>query len=213
MGTDFADQAKLVDALRRGEESAFAYLLDTEDRLLRVVARRFVSTDAAVSEVVADTWLAVIEGIDRFEGRSTIRTWLVRILMNKARTRGVRDARSVPFASLIPNDDDLAGFDTDQFRGDSRRRYPGHWTAIPADWSTMPAERFEASITMDAVRSAIAALPESQRAVIVLRDVEGWSSGEICDALDLTDSNERVLLHRARGAVRRALSDQIEAWT
>ncbi len=214
MGSPYDDEPTLVRALRHGDDHAFAFLLDTNDRLLHSVARRYVSTDAAAAEVVSETWLAVIEGIDRFEGRSTLRTWLVRILMNKARTRGVRDARSVPFASLAgPNNDDLGGFDPDQFTPATSRRYPEHWANTPTDWSTMPVERFEASLTMDAVRSAIATLPDTQRAVIVLRDLEGWSSGEICDALELTAGNERVLLHRARGVVRRALAGQIEEST
>ncbi|HKY13945.1 MAG TPA: sigma factor, partial [Microthrixaceae bacterium] len=142
---EFADEAMLVRALQARDESAFAFLVDRDHRWLFRLARQYVSSDSVALEVVQDTWLAVIEGIDRFEGRSTLRTWLARIVMNQARTRGVREARTVPFASAGDpgSQDGPGGFDLDRFaaRGSAR----GHWTDPPDDWSTIPAERLEAA--------------------------------------------------------------------
>jgi RNA polymerase sigma-70 factor (ECF subfamily) len=198
----------LVAALRAGDEMAFAELVRTYDPMLRRVARNYVSTEAVAGEVVQDTWLAVVEGLDRFEGRSSLRTWIVRILMNQARTRGVREKRTVPFSSIAPADD-LGGFDPDRFeRNGSQAR---SWAQPPTDWATQPAERLEASETRDVVRKAIDALPDQQRTVISLRDVEGWTSAEVRDALDLSEVNQRVLLHRARGAVRQAIDSYLES--
>jgi RNA polymerase sigma-70 factor (ECF subfamily) len=204
-----SDDLALVAALRAGDEMAFAQLVRMYDPMLRRVARNYVSTDAVAAEVVQDTWLAVIEGLDRFEGRSSLRTWIVRILMNQARTRGVREKRTVPFSSVGPADDDLGGFDPDRFQrtGATARA----WAQPPSDWATLPAERLEAAETRDVVRSAIDSLPDQQRTVISLRDVEGWSSAEVRDALDLSEVNQRVLLHRARGSVRKALDAYLGA--
>ena len=208
-GSSSSDDAALVAALRAGDERAFADLVASLDPTLRRIARQYVSSDAAAADVVGDTWLAVVKGLDRFEGRSSLRTWIVRILMNQARTRGVREHRSVPFSSVGPGgDDDLAGFDPDRFAASGPTA--GTWVRPPADWSTIPAERLEAAETRAVVEAAIAALPEQQRSVITLRDVEGWSAAEVADALELTDGNQRVLLHRARGAVRRALAEYLE---
>jgi RNA polymerase sigma-70 factor (ECF subfamily) len=204
-------ETELVAALRSGDESAFGYLVDAHSAWLLRLARQYVSTDAVAMEVVGDTWLAVIKGIDGFEGRSSLRTWIARILMNQARTRGVREARSVPFASAAPpGDGEPGGFDPDRFvsglRGDA-----GRWSRPPTDWSTLPEARVESSETVDRIRAAIAMLPERQRDVITLRDVEGWTSAEVCEALGLSEGNQRVLLHRARSGVRRALDDYLEA--
>lgn len=201
------DDERLLAGLRQRDEAAFGELLDRYDQLLRRVARRFVSTDSAADDAVADTWVAVVSGIDRFEGRSSLRTWLVRVLSNQAIDRGVRDARQVPTAGLGDEpsfDDDHGGFPAAAFRPDIDR-WPGHWATLPADWSTQPAERFDGTELVDQVRAAVALLPERQRQVFVLRDVEGWSAGEVAEALDLTEVNQRVLLHRARGRVRVAL--------
>jgi RNA polymerase sigma-70 factor, ECF subfamily len=203
---DYADDAVLVAALRAGDEAAFAWAFDRHDGMLRRLARTFVATQAAADEVVQETWLAVIEGIDRFEGRASVRTWITRILMNKARTRGVRDKRSVPFSSsAAPSSVDDPTFPADRFLPPDHPRWPGHWAAPPPPWDELPAERVEARETLDRVRAAIAALPPLHRQVITLRDVDGWSPDEICTVLDLTPANQRVVLHRARARVRAAL--------
>jgi RNA polymerase sigma-70 factor (ECF subfamily) len=163
----------------------------------------YVSTQAVAEDVAAETWLAVLEGIDRFEGRSSLKTWIFRILTNRAKTRGIREGRSLPFSALEP-DEPAVG--PERFRtGDDR--WPGHWAAPP---SVFPEERLLAGETRDVIARTIAALPPTQRTVISLRDIEGWSAEEVCNALTLTETNQRVLLHRARSAVRAALEEYLE---
>lgn len=212
MGGDYADDTILVERLRAGDDDAFAWLLDRYDRRLRRLARTFVGTAAAADEVVQEAWLAVIEGIDRFEQRSSLKTWIYRILMNKARTQGVRDKRSVPFSAMSGDDAELgATFPPDRFLPPDHPRWPGHWAAPPSAWEELPHERLDARETLDRVATAIAGLPALHRQVITLRDVEGWSSSEVCDALDLTPGNQRVVLHRARARVRGSLATYFEA--
>jgi RNA polymerase sigma-70 factor, ECF subfamily len=202
---DFSDDRLLVDALRNRDEAAFAWMLDRYDASLRRVALGYVRTPSVADEVVQETWLAVITGIDRFEMRSTVKTWLYRILMNQARTRGTREQRSVPMADLA---EDAPSFDPLRFRG-RISPFPGHWMAGegPAPWEEQPAARLESEEMMALIRTAIASLPERQRTVITLRDLDGWTAAEVCDLLDLSEANQRVLLHRARARVRQALED------
>jgi RNA polymerase sigma-70 factor (ECF subfamily) len=172
--------------------------------LLRL-ARTFVRDRAVAEEVVQETWLAVLNGIDRFEGRSSLKTWIFQILSNRARTRAVRERRSAPFSALAGEaGDDEAAVDADRFRpaGD---RWVGHWAAAPSDWSHLPEERLLGRETLERVHEAIRALPPRQADVLVLRDVEGWEPDEVCDALGISDGNQRILLHRARSKVRAAL--------
>ena len=201
---DFADDALLVARLRTGDEAAFGWLLDRYDRPLRRLARTFVATSSAADEVVQETWLAVVEGIDGFAQRSSLKTWIYRILMNKARTRGVRDKRSVPFSS-IAGDGLEPTFPADRFLPPDHPEWPGHWASPPPPWDELPQARLEAQETLEQVGAAIAALPPLHRQVITLRDVEQWSSEEVCATLDLTPANQRVVLHRARAKVREAL--------
>jgi RNA polymerase sigma-70 factor, ECF subfamily len=203
----YGDDAALVTALRAGDERAFAWLFDRHDRRLRRFARTFVASAGAADEVVQETWLAVIEGIDRFEQRSSIKTWIYRILMNKARTRGVRDKRSVPFSSMAiggPGDAEPT-FPPDRFLPPDHPEWPGHWATPPPAWENLPQQQLEAHETLAQMCDAIDALPEPHRQVITLRDVHGWSSAEVCDLLDLSAANQRVVLHRARARVRTAL--------
>ena len=209
----YLDDDILVTALRAGDEEAFAWLLDRYDTSLRRLARTCVASAAAADEVVQETWLAVIEGLDRFEQRSSLRTWVHRILFNKARTRGVTDKRSVPFSSLAGGGDGLGGvgpaFPAERFLPPDHPVWPGHWASPPPAWETLPAERLEARETLDRLRAAIEALPMPHRQVIALRDVEGWTAAEVCDALELTPANQRVILHRARARVRTALEEHL----
>ena len=163
------------------------------------VARSHVSTDASAEEVVQETWLGVLRGIDNFEGRSTLRTWTFRILTNIAKTRGVREQRAVPLSSL----GDEPTVDPDRFRG-PEDEYPGGWRAFPVSWPSPENAVLDAD-TDQRVSRLIAELPERQRLVIGLRDVHGFSSAEVCDLLGLTPANQRVLLHRARASVRAGL--------
>jgi RNA polymerase sigma-70 factor (ECF subfamily) len=170
------------------------------------VARLHVRDHQAAEEVVQETWLAVVKGLERFEERSTLKTWLFRILTNRAKTRGEREARSVPFSAVAVADasgDDPA-VDADRFQGPSDR-HPGGWAVPPARWETLPDERLLSQETLRLVHEAVDLLPPAQRAVIRLRDIEGWEADEVCDVLGVSDGNQRVLLHRARSKVRAAL--------
>lgn len=201
--------AALVAALRAGDEEAFAALVRRYQASLTRLARMYVSTDAAAEEVVADTWLAVVGGLERFEHRSSFRTWLFRIAANIGKTRGVRDRRSLPFASLGPGDDDgEPAVPADRFQGEGDAA-PGAWAAPPRPWED-PERRLASLEARERLRAAIGALPDRQRAVLTLRDVEGLGAEEVADLLDVTPGNQRVLLHRAREKVRAALEDYFD---
>jgi RNA polymerase sigma-70 factor, ECF subfamily len=198
----------LVAGLRAGDEETFARMLGEWSRSMLRVARSFVSTDASAEEVVQDTWLAVIQGIDGFEGRSSLRTWVYRILVNTARKRGVKEHRSVPWSSLSPTPDDRGPtVDPSAFRGPDDR-YPGGWKAFPAEWASTESTAL-ASEVRATVKAALDVLPERQRVVITLRDVLGHSSDEVCEMLDISSANQRVLLHRARATVRGRLASYL----
>jgi RNA polymerase sigma-70 factor (ECF subfamily) len=203
-----AGQEEVVAALRARDEAAFAMLVADYGPAMLRIARMYVSTRAVAEEVVQETWLAVLTGIDRFEGRSSLKTWIFRILANRAKTRGEREGRSLPFSSLGREGDDEPAVDPDRFTADGR--YAGHWSAPPSGWADVPETRLLGKETRAVVHDAIAALPETQRAVITLRDVDGWSSEEVRNVLDLSESNQRVLLHRARSKVRRALEAYLD---
>jgi RNA polymerase sigma-70 factor (ECF subfamily) len=170
------------------------------------LALNFVSTPAQADEVLQDTWLGVINGIARFEQRSSVKTWIYRILMNVARTKGSRESRAVPFSAVGGEATDEPSFSTDRFHPPGTRN-ANHWSAPPEPWDEQPQSWLESEETVDRVRAAIEALPPNQRTVITLRDVEGWSADDVCNLLDLSQTNQRVLLHRARAKVRQALED------
>ena len=203
-----AAEAQLLEALRSGDEDAFTALVREYQPSLVRVARMFVSSQAAAEEVAQETWLGVLNGLDRFEGRSSLRTWIFRILTNIAKTKAVRDGRTLPFSALqdparVPE----AAVDADRFLDSEHPRWPGHWAAKPTPW---PEDALVAAETRERLAEAIEALPATQRAVISLRDIEGWSSEEVRNALDLSETNQRVLLHRARSKVRAALESYLE---
>jgi len=201
------EEAQLVAALRAGDEAAFRELIRMYGAGMLRVAQMYVSSRAVAEEVVQEAWLGVLKGIDRFEGRSSLKTWLFRIVANTAKTRGVREARSLPF-SAFADDDGEAAVSPDRFLG-SGERFPGHWAVPPANWARLPEGSLLAAETMDLVRRAIDRLPPAQRSVLTLRDVEGLEADEVCNALDLTETNQRVLLHRARAKVRAALEEYL----
>jgi RNA polymerase sigma-70 factor (ECF subfamily) len=207
----YADDHALVAALRQGDEAAFGWLVDRYQGALARLARSYVATPAVADEVVQDTWLAVIKGIDGFEERASVSTWLYRILANIARTRGVREHRSIPFSSAAAALDEGAGpvVDPERFTP-AGEPGAGSWWAPPTPWDDEPEGRLTSAETLAAVRAAIEQLPPAQREVITLRDLEGWTSTEVRNALDLSETNQRVLLHRARARVRRALERHFE---
>ncbi|MCX5732374.1 MAG: sigma-70 family RNA polymerase sigma factor [Deltaproteobacteria bacterium] len=195
----------LLARLRAGDRTAFAMLVKRHAGSLLRVARSLVRDQATAEELVQETWLAVFTGLDAFEGRSSLRTWLFRICVNKARTRFVRDGRTVPFSSLGgPGDGDGAAAESRSFDGEDAWRDP------PSTWSEENPERIALGReTRSAIEAAIAGLPESQRAVMTLRDLEGLEAEEICNLLSITVTNQRVLLHRARARVRAALETRL----
>ena len=199
--------ARLVDGLRRRDDAAFAELMREYGAAMLRVAQMYVSSRAVAEEVVQEAWLAVLKGIDRFEGRSSLKTWIFRILANTAKTRGMREARSVPLSAL-GEDDDGSGVDVDRFFGPDAR-FPGHWSAPPESWAGAPEERLVAGETLEVIQREIERLPPLQAAVITMRDVEGFSAEEVCNSLDISETNQRVLLHRARSRVRRALEEYL----
>lgn len=203
------DEAALIAGLRARDESAFVELVDRYSAALRRFALTFVRTGAVADEVVQEAWIAVLNGIDRFEGRSSLKTWLYRIVANQARTRASREARSVPFSALASEDDDSPSVDPDRFRP-AGSEYAGHWTSHPVSFDTLPEQRLLSGETRAVIDKAIGALPATQRLVITLRDIEGFDSAEVAELLDLSEGNQRVLLHRARSRVRAALETYLE---
>jgi RNA polymerase sigma-70 factor (ECF subfamily) len=193
---------ELVQRLRDRDESAFVELIDRYGATMLRVAQMYVRDRATAEEVVQETWLAVLNGIDRFEERSSLKTWLFRILTNRAKTRGQRDGRMVPFSALAgASDEPDPSVDPDRFFGPDSP-HPGAWAAPPVAW---PQEKLLESETLGVIEMAIDELPEAQRDVILLRDIDGWTPMEVSGALGITDGNQRVLLHRARSRVRAAL--------
>lgn len=198
---------ELVAALRAGDEATYTRLVREWHGPLLRVARIFVPSRAVAEEVVQETWLRVLGALDRFEGRSSLKTWVFRILVNTAKTRAQREGRVVPFSALhdparVPE----PAVDPERFLPDDHEHHPGGWASPPRE---LPEERLLAAETRARIAEAIEALPASQRAVISLRDVEGWSAEEVRNALDLSEVNQRVLLHRARAKVRSALEEYL----
>ena len=199
--------AELLARLRQGDEDAFRTLVEEHGPFLMRLVMMHVPSRSIAEEVVGDTWLAVLNGLDRFEGRSSLRTWIASIALNKARTRGKREGRIVPFALLRRRYEEGGGpaLDADRFQG-RRGERPGWWASPPVAWDD-PERQLEAAETRDVLLHAIRDLPPRQREVITLRDISGWDAEEVRNALDLTETNQRVLLHRARSKVRAALEE------
>jgi RNA polymerase sigma-70 factor, ECF subfamily len=206
-----ADELKLIAGLRAGDESAFETLIERYDRSLLRLAMLYVPSRTVAEEVVQETWLGVLQGLGRFEGRSSLKTWLFRILTNRARTRGQREGRSIPFSAVWNPDADPAepAVEPERFRP-AEDKWHGGWVSFPRNWDELPEQRLLSAETRAQIQQAIDALPESQREVITLRDVEGWAAEEVCNILGISESNQRVLLHRARSKVRRALEQYLD---
>jgi RNA polymerase sigma-70 factor (ECF subfamily) len=192
----------LVERLRAGDETTFMMIVEQHQAAMLRIARMYVSSRAVAEEVVQEAWLGIIKGLDHFEGRSSLRTWMYRIVANVAKTRGQREGRSVPFSSLAGDDETTV--DPEWFQG-AEERFPGGWRGAPDDWGGIPEARLVGHETLERIGRAIEGLPPMQAAVLRLRDVLGWSSEEVRNALELSETNQRVLLHRARSRVRREL--------
>ena len=205
------DDLYFVEQLRSGNEAAFVSLIDRYAPTMLRLAMVYVRARAIAEEVVQETWMAVLEGLNRFEGRSSLKTWLFRILTNCAITRAQREGRSIPFSSLEDIDTDHAehAVDPDRFLPVDHQ-WPGHWVSFPSNWEEMPEDRMLSRETYAYIYGAIEALPPNQREIITLRDIEGWKAKETCAFLGISEVNQRVLLHRARSKVRGVLEKYFE---
>ena len=200
------DDAALLAALRAGDERAFERLVDRHQAALVRVARQYVPTQEIAEDVAQEAWLSLLRGLDSFEGRSSLRTYLFRIVMNLARTRGVREARSAPFSSLVRDGEEGPSVEPERFIS-SPARGAGHWASPIRPWSQSAEQIALSDEAVATVYEAIEHLPENQRRVVTLRDVEGFGADEVCDLLGLSEGNQRVLLHRARTKLRQALAE------
>ena len=200
------DDAALVRALRAGDEDAFAGLIRAHHSVLLRAAMTYVSSRAVAEEVVQETWLGVLRDLDRFQGRSSLKTWIFKMAANIARTRAGREGRCRPLSSVLAAEAERGepSVDPDRFFPADHPRFPGRWARAPLAWRS-PEERLLSGETRDVIREAVERLPAAQRLVLTLRDIEGWTADEACHALELTEGNQRVLLHRARSKVRAAL--------
>src|SRR6516165_10923781 len=203
-----ASDEKTVAALRAGDERAFRELFARSYPMMKRVARGYVASDAVAEEIVQDTWMAIITGIERFEGRSALGTWMFSILTNQAKTHGARERRALPFASVAPTDVEEPAVDPGRFQKDDEA-WPGHWATPPRPWQK-PERRLLSLEARDQLKEALAGLPERQRLIVVLRDVEGLPAEEVCDLLELSQENQRVLLHRGRSRLRAFLEEYVD---
>ena len=201
-----ADETGLLQALRGGDEAAFETLVDRYHAALVRLALVYVQDRAAAEDVAQETWLGLLRGLDRFEGRASLKTWLFRVLVNRARTRAVRDGRSVSFSALaaLETQGSEPAVDPARFRSADDPRWPGHWL-LPPRPEHLPEDQLLAGELSERLHGAVAALPPAQRAVVTLRDIQGWPAEEVCRLLELSEANQRVLLHRGRSNLRAAL--------
>jgi RNA polymerase sigma-70 factor (ECF subfamily) len=206
-----ASDLGLLEALRRGDEEAYLSLVSMHYAAMLRLALMYVGSRAVAEEVIQETWVGVLQGLDRFEGRSSLKTWIFRILLNRARTRAQRENRTIPFSALVTTTEPFEPtVDPDVFRS-AEEQHPGSWITPPAAWDSLPEERLLSLETRQQIDQALTTLPAAQREVITLRDIDGWSANEVCDYLDISEANQRVLLHRARARVRRALAGYLAA--
>ncbi len=201
-------EADLIARLRGGDEAAFVCLVNAYSASLRRLALAFVPNDAVAEEVVQETWLAVLTGLARFEGRSSVKTWIFKILANRAKTRAIRERRTINFSELEdPFEPDQPAVDPTRFLPPSHPTWPGHWASPLDSWSPSAEDAVLGRETMGVVHRELDRLPESQRVVVALRDVQGWPAAEVCEVLGLSEANQRVLLHRGRSRLRGVLEN------
>ena len=208
-GATITTSEQTVAALRAGDERAFRDLFARSYPMMKRVARAYVASDAVAEEIVQETWMAIVTGIDRFEGRSALGTWIFSILTNQAKTHSAREKRAVPFSCVAPSDVEEPAVDPDRFQKDDEA-WPGHWATPPRPWQK-PERRLLSLEARDHLKGALAQLPDRQRLIVGLRDVEGHSAEEVCHLLGLSQENQRVLLHRGRSRLRAVLEDYLDA--
>lgn len=205
-GAELLDDSELIVALKQRDERAFVALVKRYQGSLIRLALVYAKSHAVAEEIVQETWLGVLQGLDRFERRSAFKTWLFRILVNRARTRATRENRMVQLSELAEaGESSQSAVAPERFLGADHPEWPHHWAVPPRQWGHSPEEELLTRETLDLVHRAISALPPSQQQVITLRDLDGLTSQEVCNVLDISETNQRVLLHRARSSVRGAL--------
>ncbi len=206
-----SEEMRLVKGLRQGDEATFVEIVNRFHAPMLRLAMMYVSGRQEAEDVVQEAWLGVLRGIHQFEMRSSLKTWMFHILVNRAKTRATRGARSIPFSAMVDPAAEAPEMSADPgwFLPADHPRWPGHWAMHPGNWDEVPEEKFISDETQAYIRKAIGALPAAQREVMTMRDLEGWSSDEVCQALSISDAHQRVLLHRARSKVRRALDQYL----
>ncbi len=204
------NDAAILVALRAGDEATFTDLVAMYSGAMLRVARMYVHNAASAEEVVQDAWLGLLQALDRFEGRSSLKTYLFRIVVNCAKTRARKDARTIPFSAAFEPDDDQGGASVPPERFQRDGAAAGSWSTPPKSWAETPERSLLSSETRRIVEDAVDSLPANQREVITLRDIEGWDAADVCNALGLSETNQRVLLHRARAKVRLALEQYFD---
>jgi RNA polymerase sigma-70 factor, ECF subfamily len=204
------DEMAFLNLLRQGDETAFTQLVEQYHMSLVRLARIYVQDTTTAEEMAQETWLAVLHGLDRFEGRSSLKTWIFTILTNKAKTRSQRENRTLSYTDLEESLQAKPSVDPKRFNDPSADKYPDHWAAPPESWAGIPEDKFLSEETMNLIRETIDTLPENQRLVITLHDRDELSPQEICNILGISETNQRVLLHRARARVRQALEDYLQ---
>jgi RNA polymerase sigma-70 factor (ECF subfamily) len=203
-----AADEQIVAALRAGDEPTFRELFDRSYPMMKRVARGYVACDAVAEEIIQDTWMAIVTGIERFEGRSALGTWMFSILTNQAKTHSARERRALPLSCLGPADVEEPAVDADRFQKDDEA-WPGHWATPPRPWQK-PERRLLSLEAREQLKMALARLPERQRLIVALRDIEGLSAEEVRDLLELSPENQRVLLHRGRSRLRAVLEEYLD---
>jgi RNA polymerase sigma-70 factor (ECF subfamily) len=202
---------RLLTALRQGDEAAFVILVNQHHTAMVRLAMTYVPNRGVAEEVAQEAWLGVLRGLDRFEGRSSLKTWIFRILVNRAKTRGQRESRSIPLTALWDpqGEPDEVSVDPERFLPADHPRWAHHWASFPESWDEIPEERILHQEIRTIVEETIEKLPPNQRQVITLRDIDGWTAKEVCNVLQISETNQRVLLHRARSKVRGALEQYL----
>ena len=206
------DEKAFVDLLRQRDETAFAQLIEQYHASLVRLASIYLRDTTTAEEVAQETWLTVLQGLDQFEGRSRLKTWIFTILTNKAKTRSQREKRTVSYSEVQESLQGRPTVDASRFRAPSADTWPNHWLpgSAPISWSGIPEDAFLSQETMDLIRGTIDSLPDNQRLAITLHDQNELSTQEICNILGISETNQRVLLHRARATVRRVLEDYLQ---
>ncbi len=207
-GARWTEDDQIVASLRAGDEHTFRDLYQRHYPAMKRVARSHVDSDAVAEEIVQETWVGILTGIDRFEGRATLGTWIFSILLNQAKSHNARERRTLPFSSISSRDQDETAVTADRFQTEDDA-WPGHWATPPRPWQR-PDRRFLSLEARERIKHAMAGLPDRQRLIVGLRDVDGLSSREVCGLLGLSRENERVLLHRGRSRLRAALEDYVD---